>query len=143
MELSHHPPVTQSEPSVGLRREEFILLGENQVICLLRLGSSTPHICERRLGPVILFKEQEKVQRRAARFVKNYKRRESGVTEIMRELKWESLERRGETSRLVIFYKSLHGETAALPLPYHLVRVNGNTRGHSERCVQVKAKTLC
>ena len=86
-------------------------------------------------------KELEKVQHRAAIFVKNYKSRESGVTGMMKELKWESQERGIETSRIVMFYKSLHGGTV-LPLPFHLVRANGNTRGHSERFVQVSAKTL-
>ena len=60
---------------------------------------------------------------------------------MTKELKWESLERRRETSRLVIFYKSFHGETA-LPLPYHLVRANGNMRSHSDIFVQVSAKTF-
>ena len=53
----------------------------------------------------------------------------------MKGLKLEFLELRREISRLVVFYKSLHGQTA-LPLPDHLVRENTNSRRHSDifRC---------
>ena len=42
--------------------------------------------------------------------------------------------------RVAMFYKSVHGEIA-LPLPSHLVHSINNTRGHSERFIQVPART--
>lgn len=84
--------------------------------------------------------ELEKIQRRAARFVMGNNSRESSVTLMMKTLKWESLEHRREVSRLAMFYKSVHGEIA-LPLPSHLVHSINNTRGHSERFIQVPART--
>ncbi|WAR21546.1 LOW QUALITY PROTEIN: hypothetical protein MAR_015520, partial [Mya arenaria] len=52
----------------------------------------------------------EQVQRRAARFVtNNYAKAPGTVTNIMNQLNWESLERRRQTSRLSLFYKSHYG----------------------------------
>ena len=47
-------------------------------------------------------KEIEKVQRRQARCVKNINNRESRVTEMVKDVKWEPLERRREISRIVL-----------------------------------------
>ena len=43
-------------------------------------------------------------------------------------------------SRLVMFYKSLHGQTA-LPLPDRLVRANNNISGHGDIFIQVPNRT--
>ena len=53
--------------------------------------------------------ELEKVQRRSARFVKNDYRWDSSPTAMM---KWDSRAERREARRLVMFYKSVQGETA-------------------------------
>lgn len=50
----------------------------------------------------------------------------------------KTLERR--IIRLVLFYKSLHGQTA-LPSPYHYVRADNNTRGLSDIFTQVPTRT--
>ena len=51
----------------------------------------------------------EKVQCRAARFVKNDYRRESTVSEVIKELGWHSLRERRTVSRLTLLYKKVHG----------------------------------
>jgi len=53
----------------------------------------------------------DKVQRRAAHFVKNDYRRTS-VSGLVRDLGWQSLEDRRKNSRLALFYKGLHGLSA-------------------------------
>ena len=59
----------------------------------------------------------EKVQRKAARFVKNCWIREEGVmTNILSDLKWDSLQTRREKARLVMFYRVTHG-LVDIPLP--------------------------
>ena len=50
----------------------------------------------------------EKVQRQAARFVNNnYRKSPGGVTDILKDLKWDSLERRGKYSKLTLFNKMI------------------------------------
>ena len=51
----------------------------------------------------------EKVQRRAARFVKGDYKRESSVKQIICDLGWQSLEARRAVSRLSLMYKIAHG----------------------------------
>ena len=51
----------------------------------------------------------EKVQRRAARFVKGNYKRESSVTQMKCDLGWQSLEARRAVSRLSLMYKIAHG----------------------------------
>ena len=51
----------------------------------------------------------EKVQCRAARFVKKDYRRESTVSEVIKELGWHSLRERRTVSRLTLLYKKVHG----------------------------------
>ena len=51
----------------------------------------------------------EKVERRAARFVKGDYKRESSVTQMMCDLGWQSLEARRAVSRLSRMYKIVRG----------------------------------
>ena len=52
--------------------------------------------------------ELEKVQNRAARFVTgNYIFETGSMTNILEQLKWESLKQRQKGSRLILFYKGL------------------------------------
>ncbi|XP_074616985.1 uncharacterized protein LOC141876332 isoform X2 [Acropora palmata] len=63
----------------------------------------------------------EKVQRKAARFVKNCWIREEGVmTNMLSDLKWDSLQTRREKARLVMFYRVTHG-LVDIPLPKDLL----------------------
>ena len=55
----------------------------------------------------------EKVQSRAARFVKgNYNFETGSMTGILEHLKWESLKKRRRDSRLILLYKGLKGKTS-------------------------------
>jgi hypothetical protein len=54
----------------------------------------------------------EKVQRRAARFVLSRYEKCSSVTQMQKELGWESLEARRRKKRLSMFYKAYVGEPA-------------------------------
>ena len=51
----------------------------------------------------------EKVQRRAARFVKGDYHQQSSVTQMIKDLGWQSLQERRAISRLSLMYKSVHG----------------------------------
>ena len=54
----------------------------------------------------------ESVQRRAARFVCNDLRRQSHVSDMLRDLNWKTLEDRRKISRLTLLYKSVHNIVA-------------------------------
>lgn len=71
----------------------------------------------------------EKVQRKAARFVKNCWSREEGVmTNMLSDLKWDTLQTRREKARLVMFYRVTHGlvdislSKDLLPMPCKITR---------------------
>jgi len=68
---------------------------------------------------VLYLRRKDKVQRRAARFVKNDYRRTTSVSGLFRDLGWQSLEDRRKNSRLALFYKGLHGLSA---IPCDLLR---------------------
>ena len=55
-----------------------------------------------------LHEELEKVQNRAARFVtRNYVSETGSMTNILGQLKWESLKKRRKHNRLILLYKGL------------------------------------
>ena len=54
----------------------------------------------------------ESVQRRAARFVCKDFRRQSHVSDMLRDLNWKTLEDRRKISRLILLYKSVHNIVA-------------------------------
>ena len=69
----------------------------------------------------------EKTQNRAARWVKgNYSPYES-VTQMKQELGWRTLEDRRADTRLILFYKIIHG-LVALPTPIYLQHPTRLTR---------------
>ena len=62
----------------------------------------------------------ERVQRRAARFIKHEYSRDHGiVTSILQELELQALQERRKTSRLLVFHKITH-QKVAIPLPPYL-----------------------
>ena len=69
----------------------------------------------------------EKVQRNAARFVKNDYTRQSSVTSIMQDLNWKPLHLRRRESRLVLFYKIVNN-LVAIPPENHLIKNQRNLR---------------
>ena len=55
--------------------------------------------------------ELENVQKRAARFVtRNYSYETGSMTGILKELKWETLQKRRKDNRLILMYKGLKGK---------------------------------
>lgn len=81
--------------------------------------------------------EIESVQRRAARFVNNCYDRHSSVTDLVKQLGWDTLEVRRKANRLTTFYKSVHGKIA-LPLPDGLLKPTRITRNkHSKSYLEM------
>ena len=81
------------------------MLGEKHTCCLFCPGSYEPRVYKRRFGPVHTehIKELEKVQRRAARFVKGDNNRESSVTLTMQNLKSDPrTPQGGQTSNTIL-----------------------------------------
>ena len=71
----------------------------------------------------------EKVQRRVARFVKGDYRQRSSVTQMIKDLGWQSLQERRAISRLSLMYKIVHG-LSEVQLP-NLMRKTRTTRSAS------------
>ena len=66
-------------------------------------------------------KEVEKIERRAARFVKGvHKREDRIVTQLLNELEWPALETRRKCHRLELLHASLHGRNPGIAIPPHL-----------------------
>ena len=63
----------------------------------------------------------EMVQRRAARFVLGQYQKTCSVTEMLRRLQWESLERRRKQACLVMFFK-IQYELVAVQMPHFVSR---------------------
>jgi hypothetical protein len=71
----------------------------------------------------------EKVQRRAARFVRNNYKFTTSVSHLLSELSWDQLSERRRITRLTMMYKAVHG-LAALPID-HLSHSTRTTRSAS------------
>ena len=57
-----------------------------------------------------LIDDLEKVQKRAARFVtRNYTYEKGSMTDILKKLKWESLQKRRKDNIIILLYKGLKG----------------------------------
>ena len=84
----------------------------------------------------------EKVQRRAARFVKGKYRWDDGsVSAMISELKWLTLERRRRDKRLALMYKIVHG-LVAVPASDILTTSDLRTRStHKHKFRQLSCKT--
>ena len=63
-------------------------------------------------------KQLEKVQRRAARFLKRDCRSTASVSSLISQLGWQSLSDRRRNSRLSLMYKSLHGLAGISTSPF-------------------------
>lgn len=78
----------------------------------------------------------EKVKRGAAQFVTNRFHNTSSVSDMLVSLNWPLLEIRRTRSRLIMFYKSVHGLVAIQLNPNLLVQNSSRTR-------QVQGTNLC
>ena len=78
---------------------------------------TNPGVCYPCLGPhgIVVQKELEKVQNRAARFVTgNYNFETGSMTNILEQLGWESLHKRRKGRKLILLYTGLNGR-ASIP----------------------------
>ena len=82
----------------------------------------------------------EMVQRRAARFVLNRYHNISSVTEMLDQLKWESLKHRRQKARLLMFYKIKMG-LVAISLPSFIVPKPRPRPGYPHQYMQPFCRT--
>ena len=78
----------------------------------------------------------ERVQRRAARFVKSWYSRYSSVSDMLDVLGWTPLSQRRQEARLIMFYKIING-LAQVPFKGVLVEAYKGTRRHSIKFRQI------
>ena len=93
---------------------------------ILEYGSSVwdPHTGK-------LQEEFEKVQNRAARFVtSNYVYETRSISDILGQLKWESLKKRRKDNRLILLYKELKGK-ARIPTDDLIPKTRRGRNQHS------------
>ena len=82
-----------------------------------------------------LIDDLEKVQKRAARFVtRNYTYEKGTMTDILKKLKWESLQTRRKDNRIILLYKGLKGR-AKIPTD-DLIPKNRRCRNRHFRYLQ-------
>ena len=75
--------------------------------------------------------ELEKVQNRAGRFVtRNYTLEEGSMTDILEQLKWESLKKRRTDNRLILLYKGMKGK-ARIPTDELIPKTRRYRNSHS------------
>ena len=86
-----------------------------------------------------LIKSLEMVQRRAARYVLRAYDRKDSVTDMLKTLKWETLEERRLKARAVMGYRIIH-ELVKIPSK-QFIPTTVNTRGHTGRFQQISART--
>ena len=77
-----------------------------------------------------LISQIDMVQRRAARFVKSDYDPRHSVTQMMRDLQWQSLHERRAHSKAIMLYRITHGFIAIPSGPPNLVPSTSHTRGH-------------
>lgn len=75
----------------------------------------------------------ESVQRKAARWVSNDWKRTSSVTTMLNNLKWQTLQQRRTTNKLIMVYKITHCLVAIPHAPPYFHRPNVSTRGHNQQ----------
>ena len=81
----------------------------------------------------------EMVQRRAARYVMHLYQRTESVTDMLKVLKWETLEQRRLKARVTMGYRIVHG---LVMIPANqLVPALDITRGHDRKYQQISART--
>ena len=86
-----------------------------------------------------LINQLEMVQRRAARFVKNDYSRTSSVTNMLHDLRWDTLQDRRNNTRTTMLYKIKNNLVDVYPDP---PLCDARThRGHNQPFSQVRART--
>ncbi len=83
----------------------------------------------------------EQVQRRGARFVTGRYQRHESVTEMITELKWNTLQQRRFTARQTMMWKAVNNQLA-VHIPDHIHRPTKQSRGHHPHTyINVSSKT--
>ncbi|XP_071491796.1 uncharacterized protein [Diadema antillarum] len=84
----------------------------------------------------------ESVQRKAARFCMNDYKQQSSVSQMLKDLEWDTLENRRRISRLQLLFKVMNGEVGIDPNVYIRVNDKGGrmTRGNSRRIQRTLTK---
>lgn len=103
---------------------------------ILEYGASCwdPHLTGR-IGQI------EKVQRKAARFVTGNWRYTSSVSEMLKELQWQSLQERRLVRRLTLLYQA-HHHLFAIDIPsYVTLSTRPSPRRHPIQYITIPAKT--
>ena len=81
----------------------------------------------------------ESVQRSAARFVKNDYSRESSVTNMLRELGWESLQHRRDAAKVAMMYRIRNNP---IEIPHdNLTPTTRSSRGNTQKMVVPRTRT--
>ena len=125
---------TKAKRTLGFVRRTLFSCSQNvkeaaykgMVRQILKYGSSVwdPHTGKLR-------EELEKVQNRAARFVtRNYVYETGSMTDILGQLKWESLKKRRKDNRLILLYKGLKGK-AGIPTDDLIPKTRHGRNQHS------------
>ena len=83
----------------------------------------------------------EKVQRRAARFVCNNYQKRASVNKMLQDLKWPSLQKRREKSRLCMMYKITNGQAHFTSESLKPIQTRSGRRGHEFMYERVRCKT--
>ena len=83
----------------------------------------------------------EKVQRRAARFVCNNYQKKASVNKMLNDLKWPTLQKRREKSRLCMMYKITNGQAHFTSESLKPIQARSGRRGHESMYERVRCKT--
>ena len=85
----------------------------------------------------------EKIQRRAARWVLSDYSYYSSVTDILKCLKWPTLQERRHVNRLSQFHKIVHNLTPSIQLPSYILPTHFPTRQlHQHRFINPASSTV-
>ena len=83
----------------------------------------------------------EKIQRSAARFVKNNYSRYSSLTEMMKELNWKPLHTRRRENRLALMFKIINN-LVAIPADNYISFNTRETRNKHSMQIKVKSPNI-
>ena len=81
----------------------------------------------------------ESVQRSAARYVRNDYSRETSVTQLLRELGWESLQHRRDTAKVTMMFRIRNNQ---IDIPHdHLIPTARSLRGNTQKMMVPRTRT--
>ena len=123
---------SQSKQVAGYNTTQPLELSKGRKRNCIYIPSTTEAgICKGGLGPVLKkdISALERVQRTAARFCSLNYDRYAGVTDVIKDLMWATLETRRRLSRLMLMYKRTHGLIDIDTRKYLIQHSESRTRG--------------